>query len=112
MKGRVQRPAALGVAAASFLLGLVWAFWVARVTEPAGAFPKYYRVAEMSDEELGVRVGDYSPLYLAATRALHGEGRWPALRRMLRLQGVLHAATAAAVALAVAALAGPWWAAR
>ncbi len=104
LNGRLERAALLGVAAACFLAGLVCAFWVARVTEPEAIFPKYLEAAALSGEELGERAGDFSPLYLALTRALGTD--W---RTMLRVQAVLHGATAGAVALAVAGLVGLAW---
>ena len=102
-----RRPALLLPPILAGAAGLICAFWVADVGHPPAIFPKYLEAALLSPAQLGDRLGDYSPLYLVLTRVL-APGGW---QDVLRFQAVLHAGTAAAVALAVAALAGPAWAA-
>ncbi|HEV7515641.1 MAG TPA: hypothetical protein VGR07_05010 [Thermoanaerobaculia bacterium] len=99
---RSQAPwAALG----AFAAALVFAFVVADATHPAAIFPKYLEAAAAPKAEQSERLLDYSPLYLALTRALAPSG----YRAVLVFQCLLHGVTAAAVALAVALLAGAGW---
>ena len=92
-------------ALAVFAAALVLALGPARVTQPEAVFPKYLAAAAAPAPEQAERLLDYSPLYLALTRLLAPHG-WPAI---LQLQVLLHALTAALVALAVARLAGWRW---
>jgi hypothetical protein len=94
--------AALG----AFAAALVCALALAGVTHPDAVFPKYLAAAAASPAEQAERVLDYSPLYLALVKALLPFGH----AAILAVQAVLHAATAAAVAMAVALLAGRRWA--
>ncbi|HTQ78868.1 MAG TPA: hypothetical protein VMM92_02645 [Thermoanaerobaculia bacterium] len=93
--------AALGAFAAALLL----AFFVADVTHPAAIFPTYLAAAAAPPAERSERLLDYSPLYLGLTRLLAPFG----YRSLLVVQVLLHGATSALVAGAVALLAGPGW---
>jgi len=93
--------AALGAFAAS----LVFSFVVADATHPTAIFPKYLLAAAAPPGEQAERLLDYSPLYLGLTRLLAPAG----YRAILASQCLLHAGTAAAVALSVALLAGSGW---
>ena len=86
-------------------MALVFAFFVADATRPGKIFPKYLEAAAAPAAEQSERLLDYSPLYLALTRALAPAG----YRAILAFQGLLHGVTAAAVALAVTLLAGSGW---
>src|SRR5258708_5275168 len=99
------RPAALA-AAAAFVAGLACALLLAGVTHPDMVFPKYLAAAAASPAEQAERLLDYSPLYLGLVKALLPFG----FAAILAFQAVLHAATAAAAALAVGLLAGRGWA--
>ncbi len=101
------RPAVLAASAAivAFVAALVFAFVVADATRPGTIFPKYLAAAAAPPAEQSERLLDYSPLYLALTRALAPGG----YRAILTFQCLLHGITAAAVALAVALLAGSGW---
>jgi hypothetical protein len=103
------RPAAAGAwlpALGAFAAGLGCALALAGVTRPDAIFPKYLAAAAASPAEQAERLLDYSPLYLALVKALLPGGH----AAILAIQAVLHALTAAAVALAVALLAGRRWA--
>jgi hypothetical protein len=90
----------------AFGAGLVCALALAGVTHPDVIFPKYLAAAAAPPAEQAERLLDYSPLYLALVKALQPGGH----AAILAVQAVLHALTAAAVALAVALLAGRRWA--
>jgi hypothetical protein len=90
----------------AFAAGLVCALALADVTHPDVIFPKYLAAAAAPAAEQAERLLDYSPLYLALVKALQPGGH----AAILAVQAVLHALTAAAVALAVALLAGRRWA--
>jgi hypothetical protein len=98
--------AAAWVALVVFVAALVLALGPARVTSPDSVFPKYLAAAAAPAPEQAERLLDYSPLYLSLTRIVASHG-WTAV---LQVQVVLHALTAALVALAVARLAGLGWA--
>lgn len=87
-------------------LGLWAALALARTTRPPGYFTKYPAAAQRTAAELGERVLDFSPLYLALHRALRP---WGGGETVLRVQAGLHAATAALVAATVALTAGTAW---
>jgi hypothetical protein len=93
---------ALGASA----VALVCALALAGVTHPDAVFPKYLAAAAAPPAEQAERVLDYSPLYLALVKALLPFG----FAAILAVQAVLHAATAAAVAMVAALLAGRGWA--
>src|ERR1700710_2514036 len=93
---------AASAALVSFMAALVFAFIVAGATRPGTIFPKYLEAAAAPAAERSERLLDYSPLYLALTRVLAPAG----YRSILVFQCLLHAITAAAVALCVALLAG------
>jgi len=90
----------------AFAAALACALALAGVTHPDVVFLKYLAAVAAPPAERAERLLDYSPLYLALVKALlpFGHGAIPAV------QAVLHALTAAAVALAVALLAGRRWA--
>jgi hypothetical protein len=90
----------------AFAAGLGCALALAGVTHPDAIFPKYLAAAAASPAEQAERLLDYSPLYLALVKALLPGGH----AAILAIQAVLHALTAAAVALTVALLAGRRWA--
>jgi hypothetical protein len=98
-------PAAVLAAIVAFVAALVFAFVVADASRPGTIFPKYLAAAAAPPAEQSERLLDYSPLYLALTRALAPGG----YRAILTFQCLLHGVTAAAVALAVALLAGSGW---
>jgi hypothetical protein len=89
----------------AFVAALVFAFVVADATRPGTIFPKYLEAAAAPPAESSERLLDYSPLYLALTRALAPAG----YRAILAVQCLLHGVTAAAIALAVALLVGAGW---
>jgi|GEM_PF-1865119 len=89
-----------------FAAALACALALAGVTHPDMVFLKYLAAAAAPPAERAERLLDYSPLYLALVRALLPFGT----AAILGVQAVLHALTAAAVALAVALLAGRRWA--
>lgn len=93
-------------AVGAFAAGLGCALALAGVTHPDAIFPKYLAAAAASPAEQAERLLDYSPLYLALVKALLPGGH----AAILAVQAVLHALTAAAVALTVALLAGRRWA--
>jgi len=96
-----------GLAAlAAFAVGLSLAFTVAGVTHPEAVFAKYLAAAAAPESVRAERLLDYSPLYLALVRWFAPLG----YAAVLAFQGVLHAASAAAAALASARLAGRRWA--
>jgi len=76
------------------------------VTHPDAIFPKYLAAAAAPPAEQAERLLDYSPLYLALVKALLPAGH----AAILAVQALLHGLTAAAVAMAVALLAGRRWA--
>lgn len=90
----------------AFAAGLGCALVLAGVTHPDAIFPKYLAAAAASPAEQAERLLDYSPLYLALVKALLPGGH----AAILAIQAVLHALTAAGVAMAVALLAGRRWA--
>lgn len=90
----------------AFAAALGCALALAGVTHPDAIFPKYLAAAAASPAEQGERLLDYSPLYLALVKALQPGGH----AAILAIQAALHALTAAAVAMAVALLAGRRWA--
>ncbi len=90
----------------AFAAGLGCALVLAGVTHPDAIFPKYLAAAAASPAEQAERLLDYSPLYLALVKALLPGGH----AAILAVQAVLHALTAAAVAMTVAMLAGRRWA--
>jgi hypothetical protein len=90
----------------AFAAGLGCALALAGVTHPDAIFPKYLAAAAASPAEQAERLLDYSPLYLALVKALLPGGH----AAILAVQAMLHAVTAAAVALTVALLAGRRWA--
>jgi hypothetical protein len=90
----------------AFAAALGCALALAGVTHPDAIFPKYLAAAAASPAEQAERLLDYSPLYLALVKALLPGGH----AAILAIQAVLHALTAAAVALTVALLAGRRWA--
>ncbi len=92
-------------AAGAFAVALVFAFGVARATDPPGLFPKYLAAVAAPAAEQAERLQDYSPLYLALTRALADHGYQAVLAVQCLLLGVI----AAAVAWVVAMLAGAGW---
>ncbi|MEA2693744.1 MAG: hypothetical protein QOJ16_3131 [Acidobacteriota bacterium] len=98
---RSARSGAAWAAVGVFAAALFFAFFVADATHPAAIFPKYLEAAAAPPAEQSERLLDYSPLYLALTRALAPLG----YRAILVFQCLLHGVTAAAVALAVALLA-------
>jgi hypothetical protein len=98
-------PTAVLAAIVAFVAALVFAFVVADATRPGTIFPKYLAAAAAPPAEQSERLLDYSPLYLALTRALAPGG----YRAILTFQCLLHGVTAAAVALAVALLVGSGW---
>jgi hypothetical protein len=89
-----------------FAAALACALALAGVTHPRVVFPKYLAAAVAPPAERAERLLDYSPLYLGLVKALLPFG-YPTI---LAIQAGLHAATAAAVAWAVALLAGRRWA--
>ena len=93
-------------AAAAFAAALACALMLAGVTHPDVIFPKYLVAAAAPPALRAERLLDYSPLYLALVGALLPFGH----AFILGLQALLHAATAAAVALSAALLAGRRWA--
>jgi hypothetical protein len=112
-------------AVGAFAAALACALALAGVTHPDAIFPKYLAAAAAPPAEQAERLLDYSPLYLALVRALQPGGHaailesghaavlesgHAAVLAILSLQAVLHALTAAAVAMAVALLAGRRWA--
>ncbi len=99
---------ALPAAALAFAVALLAAWVVADVTHPPALFPKYLEAAAAPPAAAAERLLDYSPLYLAAAR-LAGHLAADSDRLLLGGQAVLHAATAAAVTLSVALLAGSGW---
>jgi hypothetical protein len=104
-----DEPAAAGgwlSALVSFAAALACALVLAGVSHPQVIFPKYLAAAAAPPAEQAERLLDYSPLYLALVKGLLPWG----YAAILAVQAVLHAATAAAVALAVALLAGRRWA--
>jgi hypothetical protein len=103
---RSCRSQAAWAALGAFAAALAFSFVVADATHPAAIFPKYMEAAAAPPAEQSERLLDYSPLYLALTRALAPSG----YRAILAFQCLLHGLTAAAVTLAVAALAdAAWW---
>jgi hypothetical protein len=90
----------------AFAVALGCALALASVTHPDAIFPKYLAAAAASPAEQAERLLDYSPLYLALVKALQPGGH----AAILAIQAALHAVTAAAVAMAVALLAGRRWA--
>jgi hypothetical protein len=90
----------------AFAAGLGCALVLAGVTHPDAIFPKYLAAAAASPAEQAERLLDYSPLYLALVKALLPGGH----AAILAVQAVLHALTAAAVAVTVVLLAGRRWA--
>jgi hypothetical protein len=93
-------------ASVAFAVALGCALGLADVTHPDVLFPKYLAAAAAPEAQQAERLLDYSPLYLALVRILLPFGH----AAILGLQALLHAATAAAVALSVALLAGRRWA--
>ncbi|HEY6320230.1 MAG TPA: hypothetical protein VJA16_01595 [Thermoanaerobaculia bacterium] len=107
--GVPRRTAAAGAwlpALGAFVAALGCALALAGVTHPDAIFPKYLAAAAASPAEQAERLLDYSPLYLALVKALQPGGH----AAILAIQAALHALTAAAVAMAVALLAGRRWA--
>jgi hypothetical protein len=108
-RGTTRGTAAAGgwlPALGAFAAALACALALAGVTHPDVVFLKYLAAAAAPPAERAERLLDYSPLYLALTRALLPFGA----AAILGVQAVLHALTAAAVALAAALLAGRRWA--
>jgi hypothetical protein len=101
----MSRSRAVEAALVALAAALVFAFLVAGATRPTAIFPKYLEAAAAPPAEQSERLLDYSPLYLALTRALAPAG----YRAILVFQCLLHGVTAAAVALSVALLAGAGW---
>jgi hypothetical protein len=93
-------------AVAAFAAALACALMLAGVTHPDVIFPKYLLAAAAPPALRAERLFDYSPLYLAFVAALLPFGH----AFILGIQALLHAATAAAVALSAALLAGRRWA--
>jgi hypothetical protein len=107
--GTAGEPGAAGAwlpALGALAAGLGCALALAGVTRPDAIFPKYLAAAAASPAEQAERLLDYSPLYLALVKALLPGGH----AAILAVQAVLHALTAAAVAMTVALLAGRRWA--
>ncbi|HXT50756.1 MAG TPA: hypothetical protein VN811_06910, partial [Thermoanaerobaculia bacterium] len=102
--GRSWKGVALA-ASGAFATALVFAFGVARATEPTAVFPKYLAAVSAPAAVQAERLQDYSPLYLALTRVLAPQG----YRAILAVQCVLLGVTAAVVAWVVALLAGAGW---
>jgi hypothetical protein len=92
-------------AAGAFAAALACALALAGVTHPDVIFPKYLAAAAPPAQR-AERLLDYSPLYLTLVEALLPFG----YAFILGVQAVLHAATAAAVALSASLLAGRRWA--
>src|SRR5436309_7442651 len=102
---RSARSGAAWAEAAAFAAAIFFASVVADGTHSGAIFPKYLEAAAAPPAEQSERLLDYSPLYLALTRALAPLG----YRAILAFQSLLHGVTAAAVALSVALLAGSGW---
>src|SRR5579885_1075681 len=98
----MPRKRAAAAALAAFAAALVFSFVVAGATRPGSIFPKYLEAAAAPPAEQSERLLDYSPLYLALTRALAPWG----YRAILAARCLLHGVAAAAVAASVALLAG------